>query len=82
VNGVRRRTFILADALSALLSVPLVVSLGYFFAAHLEEVKKRVHEVELAVLVLAIVAATAVVIVKWYRAPRLPLPGEDRGAPP
>ncbi|GEJ57807.1 DedA family protein [Anaeromyxobacter diazotrophicus] len=67
LHGVRPRTFVLADACSALLSVPLVVSLGYFFAAHLEEVKKRVHEAELLVLVGAIVAAAVVVLVKWQR---------------
>ncbi len=65
VNGVRRRTFILADALSALLSVPLVVSLGYLFAAQIEEVKRRVHEVELGLGLVAIVAAAVVVVVKW-----------------
>lgn len=67
LHGVPPRTFVLADAFSALLSVPLVVSLGYFFAAHLEEVKKRVHEAELLLLVAAIVAAAVVVVVKWQR---------------
>lgn len=68
VHGVRPRTFVLADGFSALLSVPLVVTLGYFFAAHLEEVKKRVHQAELLVLVAAIVIGAAVVLVKWRRA--------------
>ncbi len=71
VNGVKASTFVLADALSALFSVPLVVSLGYFFAAHLEDVKKRVHEVELGILVVAVIAAVAVVVVKWFKAARL-----------
>ena len=76
VNGVRLRTFLLADALSASLSVPLVVSLGYFFAAHIEDAKKRFHQIELALLALALTAAIVVVVVKRFRAARLPLPGE------
>src|SRR6266568_2274108 len=66
-HGMKARTFILADAFSALLSVPLVVSLGYLFAAHLEEVKKRVHEVELGVLVAVVLLGAGVVLVKWWR---------------
>jgi membrane protein DedA with SNARE-associated domain len=80
VNGVRRRTFVLADAVSALLSVPLVVSLGYLFAAHIEEVKRRVHAVEIGLLVLALVVAAIVVIVKLRRgAGALP---SEQDAPP
>ena len=67
-HGMRARRFVLADALSALLSVPLVVSLGYLFAAHIEDVKRRVHEVELGVLAVAVAAAAVVVAVKWWRA--------------
>ena len=70
VNGVRPRTFVLADAFSALLSVPLVVSLGYLFAAQLEDVKRRVHEVEMGVAVLAAAVAAAVVLAKWLRTRR------------
>lgn len=80
VNGVRRRTFVLADALSALLSVPLVVSLGYLFAAHLEDVKRRMHQVEIGVLVVALLVAAGVVIYKWRRAARVPLPSDGRVA--
>ncbi len=67
MHGVRPATFLLADAFSALLSVPLVVSLGYLFAAHIEEVKKRVHEVELALAVAVILIGAAIVFVKWWR---------------
>jgi membrane protein DedA with SNARE-associated domain len=80
VNGVRARTFILADAISALLSVPLVVSLGYFFAAHLEDVKRRIHEIEIGLLVVALIAAAVVVAVKWSRAARLG-PRDERAQP-
>jgi membrane protein DedA with SNARE-associated domain len=46
---VRSRTFLLADGLSALASVPLVLGAGWLFAAHLEEVKRSLHEIELVV---------------------------------
>ncbi|HEX7624744.1 MAG TPA: DedA family protein [Anaeromyxobacteraceae bacterium] len=79
-HGMKARTFILADAFSALLSVPLVVSLGYLFAEHLEEVKKRVHEAELLVLVVVVLVGVAVVLVKWRR--NRPPTGSAAPSPP
>jgi membrane protein DedA with SNARE-associated domain len=78
VNGVRPRTFVLADATSALLSVPVVVTLGYFFAAQLEDVKRRVQQVELAVVCVAVLAALLVVLVKRRRfgRPEVVKPGD------
>ena len=61
-HQVRARTFLLADALSALLSVPLVVSLGYLFASRIEEVKRHVHEVELLLAVAAILVTVVYVL--------------------
>ena len=66
-SGVRSRTFLLADGLSALLSVPLVVGLGYFFATQIEVVKKRVHEVELGVAVLAVLALAVWGVLQWRK---------------
>lgn len=66
-HQVRARTFLLADALSALLSVPLVVSLGYLFAARIEEVKRHVHEVELVLAAAAILATLAYVLILHRR---------------
>lgn len=54
LHGVRPATFVLADGLSALASVPLVVGAGWLLAAHLEEVKRELHEVELLVALAAI----------------------------
>ncbi|HUK65682.1 MAG TPA: DedA family protein [Anaeromyxobacteraceae bacterium] len=73
-HQVRARTFILADALSALLSVPLVVSLGYLFAGQLEEVKKRVHEAQLLAAAGAILALVAYLVVRRLRKARRPPP--------
>jgi membrane protein DedA with SNARE-associated domain len=49
LHGVRLRTFLVADGLSAMVSVPLVVGLGWYFAGHIEQVKRDVHEAELLV---------------------------------
>ncbi len=65
--GVPFRTFLLADGLSALLSVPLVVSLGYLFASKLDEVKKHLREAELLGLLLIAAFAAASVVVKRRR---------------
>jgi membrane protein DedA with SNARE-associated domain len=82
VNGVRPRTFVLADALSALLSVPLVVSLGYLFAARIEDVQHRIQHVELGLLVVALVTAVIVVVVKRRRGARLASRDADRSMAP
>lgn len=60
-HGVRPVTFAVADGISALLSVPLVVGLGWTFAAHIEDVKRNLHEVELIVA-----AAVALVLLGWW----------------
>lgn len=65
---VATRTFVLADALSALISVPLVVSLGYLFAARLEDVKRRVHEVELVLLAVVVLLVVAWLVFQRIRA--------------
>ena len=83
-HQVRALTFLAADALSAFLSVPIVVTLGYLFAARLEEVKKRVHEVEIGLAALAIVLTIAYAL--WRRharsVPPLAEGGVDEVAPP
>ena len=40
--------FLLADGLSAAVTVPLVVSLGYYFGDHLDDVRRRLHGFEWA----------------------------------
>ncbi len=71
-HQVRARTFFLADALSALLSVPLVVSLGYLFAEKLEVVKRRLHEVELLLLAAVLVFTVGYIVLRWRTRPALP----------
>ena len=61
VHGVGLRTFLLADGLSALASVPLVVWLGWFFAGHIEQLKRDLHEAELLVA-----AGVVVLLAAWW----------------
>jgi membrane protein DedA with SNARE-associated domain len=64
-TGVRTATFILADGLSALASVPLVCGAGYVFWRHLSEARRDVRLVELGIL--AVVGAAVVVVVLLRR---------------
>jgi len=89
-SGVSSRTFLLADGLSALLSVPFVVGLGYFFASQIMEVKKRVHEVEAGVAIAFLLALALWSFLQWRKgradSPRLmtppvPVSRKDNGAP-
>ena len=58
-SGVGTATFLLADGLSALASVPLVVGLGWYFAGHIEDLKREMRWVEIG---LALAVATGVAI--------------------
>jgi membrane protein DedA with SNARE-associated domain len=69
-HGVRPGLFVLADGLSALVSVPLVVSAGYLFSQHLAETEAGVRRVELALLVAIVVVVAVVVLVRRRRRAR------------
>jgi membrane protein DedA with SNARE-associated domain len=69
-HGVRLRTFLLADGLSALVSVPLVVSAGYLGAHHLSGVRSDMRTVKLAILVIVVVGALIALVVRRLRRPR------------
>lgn len=77
-HGVRRTTFLAADALSALVSVPLVVAAGYLGANHLAEVRAELRWVELSALGLLVAAGVAWVAVRWRRARRPSLAPSSR----
>lgn len=64
--GVRTRTFLLADGLSALVSVPLVLGAGWLFAAHVEDVRRDLEHVEH--LLAGAVAAGLALWWLWRRA--------------
>jgi membrane protein DedA with SNARE-associated domain len=67
-SGVRSRTFLIADAVSALVSVPLVVGLGDLFASRIEEAKHRVHEAELAASAIFALAIALWGLLQWRKA--------------
>lgn len=69
-HRVSTRTFLLADGLSALASVPLVVSAGYLGAHHLGEVRAELRIVELGVLGAAVVLVALLLIVRRVRRAR------------
>jgi membrane protein DedA with SNARE-associated domain len=52
-SGVSTRTFVLADALSALASVPLVLGLGWLFAGSIEDLRRDLRWLEHALALLA-----------------------------
>ncbi len=56
-SGVPLWKFVLADAVSAAITVPVVVTLGYKFAEHLDDIRARLHHVEWAVAAVAVVGA-------------------------
>jgi membrane protein DedA with SNARE-associated domain len=67
-TGVPTATFVLADGLSALVSVPLVVGAGYLFAHHLGEARRDVRLVEVGILAAVLVAAFVAVRLRRRRA--------------
>lgn len=69
--GVRTSTFLLADGLSALVSVPIVFSLGYLFSSQLQAVRHRLHEAELVGLALLLAFGLAWSVVRRRRGARV-----------
>ncbi len=75
-SGVRSATFLLADGASALLSVPIVVTLGWLFASHIEELRKDIRVVE-----LGIAAAILAFVVGWALVARRQEKSRERTPP-
>jgi membrane protein DedA with SNARE-associated domain len=66
-QGVRLTTFVLADALSALVSVPLVVGAGYLFSRHLSQAQRELRIVELAILAAIALTVGIIALVRRRR---------------
>ena len=58
-SGVGFGKFLLADLLSAAITVPLVVTLGFLFGEHLDDVRRHIHHVQWA-LGAAVIAGLAI----------------------
>jgi membrane protein DedA with SNARE-associated domain len=63
------RTVLLADALSGLVSVPVVVGLGFLFSRHVLQVERDMRVVKGSILAVAALAAA----LGWLRARRRPV---------
>jgi len=57
--------FLLADAVSAAITVPIVVTLGFYFGEHLDEIRRILHEVQW--VLVAAVALGAAAWLLWRR---------------
>jgi membrane protein DedA with SNARE-associated domain len=64
-SGVPLWKFLLADALSAAITVPIVVTLGFLFAEHLAEIRAAIHELQWTVAGLVLVAVLCWIL--WRR---------------
>jgi len=76
-SGIGFWKFLIADLLSAAVTVPLVVTLGYFFGEHLQDIRRVIHKVEWAIAAAAVVAVVAYLTFRRRRRRRL-----QRIAPP
>jgi LPXTG-motif cell wall-anchored protein len=63
--------FALADAVSAAITVPAVVTLGYYFGEHLDDVRKHIHQVELVIAGVVVIGLLSWWI--WRRRKKVPL---------
>jgi membrane protein DedA with SNARE-associated domain len=66
-SGVSSAKFLLADGLSALASVPLVVGAGWYFAGHVEALKRDLRWIELALAVAVVTVAGAWIVLARRR---------------
>jgi membrane protein DedA with SNARE-associated domain len=71
-TGVRYRTFLLADALSGLVSVPIVATVGYVLWHHLSEARRGVHAVQLGIGGLVALGIALVLLLRWRANRRAP----------
>ena len=53
--------FLLADGVSAMVTVPIVVTLGYYFGEHLDEIRQKIHSAQW--IIAGVVAAG---LIGWY----------------
>jgi len=79
-SGVPLWKFLLADGLSAAVTVPIVVSLGYYFGDHLQDVRRMLHGIEWAVGAVILLAVGILWLVRRRIQARLRAPVSDSPA--
>lgn len=70
-NGVPLWKFVLADAVTAAVTVPLVTWLGFKFGEHLDELRARIHHAEWVIAAVVVVVALALWLWRRRRDPPL-----------
>lgn len=53
--------FLVADAVSAAVTVPIVVTLGFYFGEHLDDIRRRIHEVQ-----WVLIGVGAAALIAWF----------------
>ncbi len=59
--------FIIMDGLAALISVPTLVYLGYFFANDLDKILNWVQHSEALIMIILFVGIASLLLYKWYK---------------
>ena len=76
-SGVPPWKFVLGDSLSAAVTVPIVVSLGYFFGDHLDDVRRMLHGFQWGAAAVLIVAVGIIWLVRRRMMARMREPLSD-----
>jgi membrane-associated protein len=85
-SGVGFAKFLIADMLSAAVTVPIVVTLGYEFGEHLDEIRRLIHKVQWGIAAAAVLALVIFLThrrrkrrqLREPRAPTAPAPSDIR----
>ncbi len=81
-SGVRFGTFLLADAVSAAVTVPAVVTLGYLFGQHLDDIRRLLHQVHWTIAAAVLAGAGVWWFLRRRRLQRRAAAQESRSNPP
>ena len=73
-SGLSYRTFLLADGIAGLISIPVLVMLGYFFSHNLDVLQEQVHGIQTIVVLVIVGYFLQSLLRAWYRARRASQP--------
>ena len=69
-SGLPYRTFLLADGAAGLISIPVLVVLGYVCSHNLPALRERVHGVQTIIVVVIVAWLLQSIVRAWFRARR------------